>query len=72
MSFASAFLGLTILQLFLEFDSIDESGLRVLQDDQLVSNDAIDDLLLLIFGNVINVAGFMKLSLAATVTFLAV
>ena len=59
-----------------EFDRLNECLCRVFEDDQLVGDDAIENLLLLV--SVINpvdaiyVLGFMKLSLAATVSFCTV
>ena len=62
----------TTLALFFEFNRLDESLSRVFENDQLVSDDAVDNLLLFMFRNVMYVSSFMKLSLAAAITFRSV
>ena len=47
VSEARVFLGVPILQLFLEADGVDEALRWVLKNDELVRNDTIDNFLLL-------------------------
>jgi len=72
MSKSSAFLNVTILKFFFKFDTIYESGRWILKDDELVSNDTVNDLFLLIFLNIIDVTSLMELCLTSVITLLAV
>lgn len=67
-----ALLDVAALQFLFKFDRVDERASWVLQNDQLVGYDAVNDFLLLALGDVINVAGLVKLGLASMVTLLTV
>lgn len=72
MRHPSAFLNVAALELLFKFDRVDERACWVLEDDQLVRDYAVDDLLLLALGDVVDAARFVELRLAAMVTLLTV
>lgn len=65
------FFGGPVLLLIFKFDAVNEALRGVFKDDELVRNDAIDDPLLLCLRDIVDVAGFVELSLAATLTFVS-
>jgi len=65
----SPFLHLPVLQLLFHLDRIDEGGRGVLKDDELVGYDTVNDLLLLVLGDIVEVTSLMELCLAAGITF---
>ena len=72
MGLTCTVLHVPVLQLLLKFDRVDEGASRVFENYQLVSNDAVDDLLLFGFLYVVNVASLVQLCLAPVITFLPV
>ena len=68
---ACSFFRVAILLLLFQLDSVNEGRVRVLQDDELMGNYAVNDLLLFQLVDVVDVLGFMQLGLTAMVAFLA-
>lgn len=68
---ACAFFRVAILLLLFQFDGVNEGRVWVLQDDELVGNYAVNDFLLFELVDVVDVLGFMQLSLTAMVALLA-
>lgn len=58
-----------VFVLILQFYALDEVTVGILENDQLVCDNAVDDLLLLRLGNVVKRGGFVKLVDAPAVPF---
>jgi hypothetical protein len=72
VSLTCTVLRVPVLQLLLKFNRVDEGTGWVFENYQLVSNDAVDDLLFFRFLDVVNVACLVQLCLAPVVTLLPV